>query len=712
MTPESTALIEQSLAAAPSLRFSTPLDTLKEWIDLPEARRREVRFALKALERVHALVVEGSSIKRAAQVVAASVSHQMRGASASSLIRKYYLYLGSADDHNPHGDWRVLEAKYKGPSTQPPEFVRYVKKLAEDNHRSMAEAFELLRNEIWPSGAPVPGYGTWIEWYARTYPARSLPKTCPRSWPVGWSPRNLYRKAPNKGARMLFQRGLAQAKKHFPSMKRDTSQLRPMELIVIDDFNLDCLCVFPGDSTTAPQIAPVAGLLAKDVGTRRNLCWGVGAQVLREEKQPDGTVKKVRCGIRRVDVLTLLHALFAKFGLPEYPITILCENATASISAELELSLATLFEGRVRIERTGLINHRMLTNGFCEKGGKPWEKGWIESAFNRIWNMLGAMPGYKGSNQRLNAPAALDEAIRCTNILIGHGEGKLNLPPEKISQLRLPFPSPEYVERAFAWACSAYDARTDHKYLGFDQVTEFCLEAGGDPRPFSELALLTPEAQANVIVQQRPEAPMERWSRLAAACNFRAIPAAVLALLLLTPKRVSYRNHQISFAHDKVGYTYVDEEGTVLRDVADGTEFLGYFDTRAAEQIHLADLRGAYVGSLNRLGGKRGMVDVRDKDALKKTGAITATILNRAVAELRERHSDQNEQLALDNANNAAVVAEHKAETAGLTSVEKIALAAGEAAARAAEKARTDRKAERGVSAQAASNALADLTPE
>ena len=481
---------------------------------------------------------------------------------------------------------------------------------------------------------------------------------------------------------------------------------RPVELIVIDDFNLDCLCVFPGDGRNPAQIAPVAGLLAIDVATRRKLHWGLGAQITREEKLPDGTTRTVRCGIRRVDVQTLLHGLFAKFGLPAYTITILCENATAAISPELELALSTLFEGRVRVERTGLINQKMLTNGFCEKGGKPWEKGWIESAFNGLWNMLGAMPGYKGSNQRLNSPAALDDAIAYTKLLIGQGEGKLNLPPEKIALLRLPFPSPEAVERAFAWACAASDARTDHKYLGFDHVTEFLLEEGGEPRPFTELALVPVAQQQQVIVCQRPEAPIERWSRIAADCPLRAIPAAVLALLLLTPKRVTYRNHQITFAHDKVPYTYVDESGNVLRGVPDGAEFLGYFDVAAPQQLHLADLKGAYAGSLARLGGKRGAIDIRDKAALKQAAAVQATIINRTVAELRERHSDQDAQLAVDKAHNDAIATEHKAASGAA----QIVVAVAENAARAEAKARADARAERGVSASAASNALADLT--
>jgi hypothetical protein len=160
----------------------------------------------------------------------------------------------------------------------------------------------------------------------------------------------------------------------------------------------------------------------------------------------------------------------------------------------------------------------------------------------------------------------------------------------------------------------------------------------------------------------------------------------VLALLLLTPKKVAWRNHQITFAHDKTGYTYIDDTGKVMGSLTYGTELLGYFDPAAPEHLHLADLRGAYVGTLQRLGGRRGMVDMRDQDALKAEAARTATVLNREVAAVRARHTEQDAQLAQDRAHNAAVVAEHKAKTADLTAAERIALAAGEAEALRAER--------------------------
>jgi transposase InsO family protein len=376
-----------------------------------------------------------------------------------------------------------------------------------------------------------------------------MPKVWPRGFfPEGFSVRNLRRLGPSKGARTLALRGFAAAKKHFPSLRRDPSQLRPLELITIDDFELDALCVFPGDRARGlrPQIGRIAGLLAIDVATRKKLVWGIGQRLEREETAPDGTVRTIRSGIARVDVQLLIHQLFATYGLPDYQVTLLVENASAAISPELQLCLETLFEGRVKIERTGLVDHKTLTNGFAERGGKPWEKGWIESTFNQLWNTLGGMKGYKGSNQRLNAPGDLDQAIRYTKVLIGQGERAENLPPEAIAQLRLPFMSPDEASAAFAWAVEVNEQRDNHRYIGFRSVVEYRIQADAAPVPFAHLALLSTEAQLAAEPVERMETVAERWAAQLAGVTLTPLPSSVLALLLLTPKRVTYRNHAVT----------------------------------------------------------------------------------------------------------------------------------------------------------------------
>ena len=683
-----------SFALTGGLKFAVPLADLAEFGDLAEKRRNEVRVLLPILERVHAMVGE-RSLQAACEIVAGASKHLMRGLSAPSLRRKYEAFHGSAGDEFPVGNWRILVAGYKGPSKQPREFQQEVKRVSQLNNCSVGEAMQQLR-ERWEKGESIEGYGTWLDHYQKLFPLRPLPKVWPRGfYPVGWSVRNLRRYGSHKGARVLFQRGLAAAKRHFPSVTRDPSQLRPLELIVIDDFELDCLCVFQGDDKHKPQIGRAAGLMAMDVATRRKLHWGLGQRLEREERQADGTVKTVRTGIARIDVQLLLHGLFEKFGLPDYPVTLLVENAAAAISPELELSITTLFQGRVRIERTGLIEHRNLSNGFIERGGKPWEKGMIEAAFAKLWNILGATKGYKGNNMRLNAPGDLDAKIAYTKLLIGHGERALNLPPEKIAQLRLPFENLAALDRALSWACSVSDLRTQHRYLGFEQITEYVLADGTDPVPFTALALLTPEQMTKAVPETRMESSIERWDRLTRGQTFAAIDPSVLAVFILTPKRVTYRNQALTFRHQGVGYSFVDKDGSVLAGIAEGTDFLCYLNPAAPDQLHITQLNGSRTGTLSRLGGARGMVDIRDKKALADASAITQILLNRTVAENRELHADKATLEQAEREHNAALVVQHRADTAGMTVAQKIALAAGENVARTYEQSRQAVQAER-----------------
>ena len=718
-----------------TLTFTPPLGDLKAWAETPEKRRNEVRIVLPLLRRIHELV--GTvSLDVACATVSKASGHLMRGLSKGNLRRKYEAYVNGG--YHPGdlfregkvyaaGDWRILIAGYRGPNQQADDFKREVRRAALANHVSIGESLQQLR-ERWAAGETIAGCGklrddgtrepgSWIELYKEKFPGRPLPKVWPRGFfPEGWSVRNLRRYGPAKGARVLAQRGLAAAKRYSPSVPRDTSRLRPLELITIDDFELDCLCVFPGDAHNRPQVGQVAGLLAIDVGTRRKLHWGLGQRLVRHEEQADGSVKTVRTGITRVDVQLLIYMLFAKFGLPDYPVTILCENAAAAISPELKLSIETLFGGRVRVERTNLIEHRNLANGFTEKGGCPWEKGWIEATFAKLWNILGAQKGYKGNNQRINGPAELDAKIRFTKILLGQGEEKitaaqaaltreqgielhggdqrLNLPPDEIALLRLPFQTMPELEAAFAWACQLCDSRTNHAYRGFDKIDEFRLEDGGEPQPFAALALLPPEKQLAVEMVQRMESSIERWDRLSAGVQFAAIDRSVLAIFLLTPVRAPYRNNAITFRLKGAGYTFVDEAGKVFAGVAEGTEFLCYLDQNAPDQLHITQLNGAATGTLQRLGGKRGAVDIRDKAALAAAAAVTATLRNRTLAQNRADLAEENAAALVDQEHNAQIIAAHQAETAALTPVQKLARAMTDADVARAEQRELDRAAQ------------------
>jgi hypothetical protein len=140
----------ESHLAAP-VRFTVPLLDNDEFASLKAKRRSEVNLTLRVLERIHALRGERTFVA-AVGTMAIGYRH-MRGFSAASLLRNYYVFIRSGCD------WRSLVKGYKAPSQQPKEFQDFVKGLIEQNPRSIAQALSVLRDELWPAGVSIPGYG-------------------------------------------------------------------------------------------------------------------------------------------------------------------------------------------------------------------------------------------------------------------------------------------------------------------------------------------------------------------------------------------------------------------------------------------------------------------------------------------------------------------------------------------------------------------------
>ena len=111
------------------------------------------------------------------------------------------------------------------------------------------------------------------------------------------------------------------------------------------------------------------------------------------------------------------------------------------------------FHGQVTVQRTGMLEHRTLTNGFVENGGKPWEKGWIESAFNLMHNLAGSLPGQKGARYDLAPASTAARVLYCERLL----DEKAGLTDDQIAQLRLPVESLD--ELITAYERLAPDAR-------------------------------------------------------------------------------------------------------------------------------------------------------------------------------------------------------------------------------------------------------------
>jgi hypothetical protein len=589
------------------------------------------------------------------------------GFSGSNLRTLYYAFRRRG--------WRALAKIYKGPEKLPEEFVEEVKRVSDNNTRSARAAFAELR-DAWTRGQSLPGYGTWREYHAFLYPERDIPERYPFGFfPEGWSESTFYTKRSNIAQRKMKTHGYTAAKRYLPHVVRDTSQLRPLELVTIDDFELDFLVRAFNPVRGRWEICRAAGLLAMCVGTRRKLAVALvprfklsraerakydvrtvaHADVAEGESETGEEVKR-RISITRADVQSLLHVVFSTHGKPrDYGCTILCENAAAAITDDFELALELLLG--VQVARTGLIDGKTLTNGFLQGGGKPWQKGWIESLFNLVWNTAGALPGQKGSSYELKPADLAAKLLYAENLFKLDG-----LLPEIAAQLRVPFFTIDQALEGLETIFARIEHRTDHKCQGFLQVFDYQVPGVAGLLPENALAMLSQEQVLSCTPVPRAESTLERWNRLLPACAFERIADYVLACLLLTPRKFILRNLRLTTAKDG-GLTFADADSPVMK-LQDGTELLGYYDGSRADKVFVTDLKGRYIGTVRR----RNAVDIRNQAAISaEAGEVMRMIRSLVIDPLRERHAAEDAQLGADRTHNEQLLRSHnllRAETA------------------------------------------------
>lgn len=560
-----------------------------------------------------------------------ALEHPGRGFSAANLKTLYYAYKKTKD-------WRVLVPQWRGSSAVPADFVEFFRRRVEQNKReNPARAVMMQIKAEWAQGESIPGYGTWREYYATTFPERDTPDRYPFGFfPRGWSQSNLYTKQSTKAERALARRGFSAAKAYLHHVIRDTRTLRPMELITIDDFETDIIVQARNPNTGRFEICTCTGLLALDVATRCRVGFGLKPRF----KHEDGR----KMAITRADVQGLLFDIFSTHGLPQgYGVTILCENAAAAITDDVAQMLQTLLG--VQVARTGLIADKVLANGFVERGGKPWEKGWIESLFNLAWNHAGAFAGQKGARYQLEPGDHAAKLLYAEKLLNTEG-----LTQDQVAQLQTGFWLFDDAITAYTRVFDFLEQRTHHTMQGFEELYDYRLPDGSGCLTLAQAQQLDRDTLLACTPLPRKESPRERWARLTQGLSWVRVQEHALALLLLTPKKVKLQNLRLTFTHLGEGYTFADADSPVMR-LPEGTDLLGYLDPSAPNVLHVTYLHGRYIGAVRR----RGAVDIRDRAALaEEQGEITRLITKHVLAPVRARHEDENKALLAMRESNAA----------------------------------------------------------
>jgi hypothetical protein len=629
----SAELISQDFAKVPAaVAAIVPLQFHQEFHERTTAEQRE-RIGL-LLQIFDEMKTAPEGLVNASKRLA--LQHSGYGFSAGTLQRHYYAYKSTKD-------WRCLVPRWRGPQKLPAAFIEYFRMRVEQNKRSTSARSVMvdIRSE-WAAGNAFPGYGTWREYFLTEYPDRDLPARCPLGFfPKGWGQSNLYTKQSSKAQRALKRGGFAAAKRYLPHLIRDMSQLRFLELIIIDDFETDIVVMARNPETGRYELCTCTGLLAIDGATRTKVGFGLKPRFKTEEGK--------RIAITRSDVQGLLYSVFSEHGLPaDYGVTILCENAAAAISPDFELALQMLLG--VQVARTGLLADKTLKNGFVEKGGKPWQKGQIESTFNLVHNAAGALPGQKGASYQLMPGDHEAQVLFAMKLLSTEG-----ITDEDVKLLSPSFLTFDAALTAYESILSKVQHRTKHSLQGFDEVVEFRLPDGSEIVSKATLDSLGFDKDQVLACTPEPrmESPFERKARLTAGQRFFKPAEHALALLLLTPKKVTFEKHRITFTHQGKGYTYADADSPVMQ-LAEGTALLGYFDGSDAGKLYVTDLEGRYVGPIKH----RGPIDIRDHAAIAaEAGEITRLITKHVINPLRERHKDEDAALLAMRQQGEAVLA-------------------------------------------------------
>lgn len=534
--PAAPLSISQSLAPKP---YGIAAHEQLDFVRLPKKEQVRIIDLLEAFRSISAF--EGNKGEAFASI--AAVNGGRRGFSAKSLERLYAGYVKSGYD------WGVLTRKWRGAKPgQPREFKDFIARLVlECKGRTdiVGGVYDRLFHDFWAAGKPVPGYGTFKEFWDATQPDRPYPSRIRAKRPfvpLGWSRGNIQKLvakiAPRNGAmRLRAAYGELRAHDAEAQVRRDMSKLKPLQLVTLDDVELDIQVFFKIGPYM--RLRTAQAIVAMDVASRMIIGWGVRPIFTDKDLPyvPEGTGKV----LTRKDVNTVLLSSILRCGLPaNYPMRLLLENNSARLNKLDESMLMTMFPGRFVIENTRMAEREFAACGFIDKHGFPFQKGWLESSFKPLHIRLCHLPG--ATAPRFDDRHSVHEKIveYCESLEQRTGAKGIDM-----RRLRFPALTEEEFFLVFERIVNIFNSRTNHKLQGFNTVYECLLPNGEYCRRENLPATLSAPELAELNFEVRPESPLERWTRLRAQNEFTRVAAPALYPCMCDKRAVKVRNGEI-----------------------------------------------------------------------------------------------------------------------------------------------------------------------
>jgi hypothetical protein len=265
--------------------------------------------------------------------------------------------------------------------TKHPDFVSYIKRLAESYQRNTAAAHRAFC-KAWKEGNEIPGLDNAL-------PRHELPPGC------GYD--NVMRIIRDAFALEATRKGLGSAvAKYGPQVFTTRANLWYGSHYMIDDLWHDNFVIFGSEKSS--QIVRVLELDCLEVFSGALPAWGCKPRIRRE----DGTMDNLKEKYAR---LIVANILFTE-GYSPRGTEFIAEHGTAAISAHVEgvmRKYGGMLPGTdkpvVSVRRSGITGEEQAVIGWWGKGkGNPRVKAALESIRNLKHNELAFLPGQTGKD--------------------------------------------------------------------------------------------------------------------------------------------------------------------------------------------------------------------------------------------------------------------------------------------------------------------------
>jgi hypothetical protein len=406
------------MSGAIQLRAGIPPHDAAEFAGLPDELKWEVLDLLNAIR-------DAASAPRprvALEALAASNVHR-RGWSQKSLERKFYALLDTRD-------WRCLVNHAKTTGNGKSEWI--TAKVADawktycDRHmRSFKSAYIDMVAE-YRAGKMIGDVDWRRVWQAlpelRHQP---MPSRCPPGMPLppGWSYHNLMRHKPRLIETEAARRGRHAAIKLSSRVHSTRADLPVGAQYEFDDMWHNVKVICPG----YPKAVRPLELTCIDISSAHKVAFALKPRM----EDADGKRKN----ITEADMRFLVAHVLCNIGYHRDGCTLFVEGGTAAIRDRLKVVLRELSDGKIKVSESGVDRKVPLTRWGHETKGNPDHKAHVESWHNLAQNRLDALPGYTGSNSRLDKPEDHDALVRVVDKMLA---ASCVLPAHLVQRLRFP----------------------------------------------------------------------------------------------------------------------------------------------------------------------------------------------------------------------------------------------------------------------------------